>query len=59
MKPNKSNPYTRIQIYRGSYDERGGNRFRTVLKRVLLVALAAIIITLFVDMFTGTVLFDS
>jgi hypothetical protein len=48
-----------VQTYRGSYDERGGNRVRQAMRWVIGLLIAAIIITLLVDLVAGTGVFLS
>lgn len=50
---------TRIQIYKGSYEERGGSKFKRISRWAIGLVIAAIIITLVVDLVAGIGMFSS
>ena len=47
----------RVQIYKGSYEDRGGSNFRRISRWLIALFIAAAIITLILDLVAGTGMF--
>ena len=48
---------TRVQVYKGSYEDRGGSNFRRVSRWLIALLIVGVIITLIVDLAAGVGMF--